>query len=292
MSAFDEQLITQAVLDRFSGTPDPRLKQLVTGLTQHLHAFVRETKPTMQEWVQSIEYLTAVGQMCDDKRQEFILLSDVLGVSMLVDTINHASNSIETHTSVLGPFFVENSACFEQGADISGGLEGEPLYVDVSVCSVKGSPIPGATVEVWQSNSEGFYDVQLSNREEDSKLRGTFATDEQGRVQFWSILPTAYPIPHDGPVGALLTATNRQPWRPAHLHFKLSAPGYRTVVTQLFVEDDEFLNSDAVFGVKDSLVCAFPHREVGLAVDGRYMDRAWRTLEYDFVLGSDRDEES
>lgn len=288
MSAVDEQRITQAVLDRFGDTPDARLRQLVTSLTQHLHGFVRETKPTLDEWSQGIRFLTAVGQTCDKSRQEFILLSDVLGISMLVDAVNHASDSVETDTTVLGPFFVENAPFFEQGADISSGMAGEPLYVDVRVSSVDGEPIAGAKVEVWQSDAEGFYDVQRSELGEGSKLRGTLAADEQGRVRFWSILPTAYPIPHDGPVGALLKATRRQPWRPAHLHFKLGAPGFRTVVTHIFVKGDPYLASDAVFGVKESLICEFSrHDEV--APDGRRLNTSWRALEYDFVLGLDRE---
>lgn len=276
-------MITQSVLDRFADTPDPRLRQLALSLTRHLHDFVRETQPTLQEWSQGIEFLTAVGQTCEASRQEFVLLSDVLGVSMLVDAVNHASDTTETDTTVLGPFFVENANFFEQGADISNGADGEPLYVDVRICNVEGAPIAGARVEVWQSDAEGFYDVQ---RGEGSSLRATLAADAQGRVRFRSILPTAYPIPHDGPVGALLEATRREPWRPAHLHFKLSAPGFRTVVTQLFVEGDRYLQTDAVFGVKNALVCAFPRHVEATAPDGRAINTDWHSLEYNFILGS------
>jgi hydroxyquinol 1,2-dioxygenase len=284
VSDFDDQLITPAVLKSFSGTPDPRLRELVGNLTRHLHAFVRETRLTQNEWAKGIEYLTAVGQKCDDVRQEFILLSDVLGVSMLVDAVNHDMGSAETDTTVLGPFFVENSPVFEQGADIGGGMKGDPLFADVCVRGADGSPIRGAKVEVWQSDSEGFYDVQLPNIAEGFNLRGTFNSDDDGRVRFWSILPTAYPIPDDGPVGALLNATGRHPWRPAHLHFKLSAPGHQTVVTHLFVEGDRYLESDAVFGVKDSLICTFPRHEESIAPDGHRMETPWHSLNYDFVL--------
>lgn len=282
---YDEQMITPAVLGSFRETPDARLLEIVTSLTDHLHAFVRETKLTLDEWSHGIEFLTSVGQMCDETRQEFILLSDVLGVSMLVDAVNHTSDGVETDTTVLGPFFIENSPSFEQGADIAGGSTGDPLYVDVKVSGVDGLPIKGAKVEVWQSDSEGFYDVQRPEIAEGFKLRGTLASDDDGRVRFWSVLPTAYPIPHDGPVGKLLEATGRHPWRPAHLHFKLAAPEFQTVVTHLFVKGDPYLESDAVFGVKDSLICEFPRHDAGVAPDGRGMASPWHRLEYDFVLG-------
>ena len=291
MSELSENLITRTALGSFADTPDPRLRELVTSLTKHLHAFVRETRLTSDEWSRAIEFLTAVGQMCDETRQEFILLSDVLGVSMLVDAVNHASDSLQTDTTVLGPFFVEHAPSFEQGADISGGMKGERLYVDVSVSSVNGRPIRGARVEVWQSDSDGYYDVQRPDISEGFRLRGTLTSDDDGRVRFWSILPTAYPIPHDGPVGALLEATGRHPWRPAHLHFKLSAAGFRTVVTHLFVKGTPHLDSDAVFGVKDSLVCEFPRRGEGIAPDGRRMNAPWHALEYGFVLGSEHVED-
>ena len=288
MSDFEEQKITPAVIKSFGETPDPRLRALVESLTRHLHAFVRETQPTQEEWAQGIEFLTAVGQKCDNVRQEFILLSDVLGVSMLVDAVNRDIGSAETDTTVLGPFFVENSPIFAQGADISSDIKGDPLYVDILVRSADGSPHQGAKVEVWQSDAEGFYDVQRPEIAEGFSLRGTFSSDEYGRVRFWSILPTAYPIPHDGPVGALLKATGRHPWRPAHLHFKLSAAGYQTIVTHLFVKGDPYLESDAVFGVKDALVCNFPRHAASNAPDGRKMETPWYSLGYEFVLAPNR----
>lgn len=284
MAQYDEQKITPAVLGSFSQTPDPRLREIMTSLTKHLHAFVRETQLSLGEWMQGIEFLTGVGQMCDATRQEFILLSDVLGVSMLVDAVNHAPDGTGTDTTVLGPFFIENSPSFDQGSDIAGGMGGDPLYVDVSVRDADGLPIQHAKVEVWQSDSEGFYDVQRPDLAGSFHLRGTLSSDDAGKVRFWSVLPTAYPIPHDGPVGVLLNATARHPWRPAHLHFKLTAPGFSTVVTHLFVKGDSYLESDAVFGVKDSLICEFPGHEAGVAPDGRAMDGPWHSLCYDFVL--------
>lgn len=284
MSDFEKEMITPAVLGSFGNTADPRLRQIVQSLTRHLHAFVNDTQPTLEEWSRGIEFLTAVGQMCDENRQEFILLSDVLGVSMLVDAVNHASDSQATDTTVLGPFFIENSPSYEQGADITAGIEGDPLYVDVNVRSADGAALWGVKVEVWQSDSEGFYDVQRPDIAEGFKLRGQLTSDGDGKVRFWSILPTAYPIPHDGPVGTLLEATGRHPWRPAHLHFKLTAPGYQPVITHLFVKGDRYLDSDAVFGVKDSLICEFPQHDEDIAPDGRRMTAPWHSLEYDFVL--------
>jgi hydroxyquinol 1,2-dioxygenase len=284
MTDFDDQTITEAVIDSFGDTPNPRLKALLTGLTRRLHAFVRESELTTDEWFQAIQFLTRVGQTCDANRQEFILLSDVMGVSMLLDAVNHRRSGSATESTVLGPFFVQGAPQFEQGADITGGIQGEPLYVDVQVRGSGGGAVVGATVDVWQSDSEGFYDVQRDDRDQGAKLRGTFTTDAEGRVRFWSILPTAYPIPHDGPVGDLLTATRRHPWRPAHLHFLIAAPGCETLVTHLFVDGDPYLGSDAVFGVKRSLVCDFPRHEPGEAPDGRDMKTPWRSVSYDFSL--------
>lgn len=284
MTVFDDQRLTQEVLERFANTPDPRRKQLVTAIVRHLHALVREVEPTFDEWRFAIDYLTAVGQTCTKDRQEFILLSDVFGVSMLVDAVIHRKAHGATPTTVLGPFFVENAPRFEQGADISGGSPGEPLFVDVKVSATGGAALSAAVVDVWHSDSDGFYDVQYENRGDQSKLRGTFTSDGEGRVRFWSILPTPYPIPYDGPVGDLLTATARHPWRPAHLHFKISAPGHETLVTHLFVKGSPYLESDAVFGVKDALICEYPQHEPGRAPDGRVLDKRWRSLRYDFAL--------
>jgi hydroxyquinol 1,2-dioxygenase len=283
MRDFDEHNITEAVIDRFKDTPDPRLKALLNSLVRHLHDFVRETEPTFDEWMAAIQFLTRTGQICSDTRQEFILLSDTLGVSMLVDAINHRMPEGATETTVLGPFYVEDAPVFEDGADISAGLPGEPLYVDALFTSPAGEPLPGAVVDVWQSDSEGYYDVQRTDLN-DAALRGRLVADREGRVRFWSITPTAYPIPYDGPVGDMLTATKRHPWRPAHLHFMVSAPGYETLVTHVFVGGDPYLDSDAVFGVKNSLIDPYPPQPVGEAPGGRVMDRPWRRLDYRFGL--------
>lgn len=279
----EESAITQDVVDRFAGTPDPRLKQIVTALTRSLHGFVQEVEPTSEEWLQAIKFLTGVGQMCSDSRQEFILLSDTLGVSMLVDAINHRLAQGATEPTVLGPFFVAGAPTAANGVDISGGAPGEPLYVEATICSIDGQPIPNAQVDVWQSDSEGMYDVQRPDLEEHF-LRARLTTDAEGKARFWSILPIPYPIPNDGPVGKMLDATGRHPWRPAHLHFMIEAAGYRTLVTHLFVRGSEYLDSDAVFGVKDSLICDYPQHSPGVAPDGKRLDQPWRSLTHTFVL--------
>jgi hydroxyquinol 1,2-dioxygenase len=283
MRDFNEHTITDAVIDRFKETPDPRLKVLLGSLVRHLHDFVRDTEPTFDEWLTAIQFLTRTGQISSDTRQEFILLSDVLGVSMLLDAINHRMPQGATETTVLGPFYVEGAPAFQDGEDISAGMPGEPLYVDALLTSAKGDPLPGAVVDVWQSDSDGYYDVQRSDLDT-AALRGRLVADGQGRVRFWSITPTAYPIPYDGPVGDLLTATKRHPWRPAHLHFRVSAPGYETLVTHVFVGGDPYLESDAVFGVKTSLIDPYPVQPAGEGPFGRKIDGPWRRLDYRFGL--------
>ena len=249
--------ITAAVMDEFSRCEDERLKTLLNGLVKHLHAYLREVKPTEKEWIQAIEFLTRAGQMCDDERQEFILLSDTLGVTMLVDAINHASSDPKiTESTVLGPFYVADPPQANQGDAINWGVEGEPLFIEGYVHDDHGKPLANVAIDVWQSDSEGFYDVQKPELE-GATLRARFHTDNQGRYAFWTVTPSPYPIPTDGPVGKMLEITGRHPYRPAHVHFMLMAPGYETLVTQIFAEDDPYLDSDAVFGVKDSLVKEF-----------------------------------
>lgn len=281
----DEHTITGAVLDRFADTPDPRLRTLVQALVRHLHDLVREVEPTFEEWQGAIEYLTRTGQMCSGTRQEFILLSDVLGVSMLVDAVNHRQPAGATETTVLGPFHVAGAPQPAHGADISGGLSGDPLLVEGRVTSATGDPVPGAVVEVWSADDDGFYDVQRPELEGPA-LRATFHADAAGRFHFWTVMPAHYPIPDDGPVGQLLNATKRHPYRPAHVHFMISAPGYQRLVTHIFADDSPYLDSDAVFGVKNSLIETFARRTAGTAPDGRTIDGAWRYLSRQFGLKS------
>jgi len=284
MRDFDEHNITQAVIDRFAGTPDVRLKRVMNSLVTHLHDFIRDVEPTFAEWEAAINFLTRTGQMCDDKRQEFILLSDTLGASMLVDAINHRLPAGATETTVLGPFFVQNAPVFPNGADISGGLQGELLFVEATIAAADGTKLPGAIVDVWQSDDDGFYDVQRPDLST-AALRGQFRADADGaKIWFRTIQPAAYPIPYDGPVGDMLRATNRHPWRPAHVHFLISAPGYETLVTHVFSAGDEYLDSDAVFGVKNSLIREFTSHPPGKLPDGTESAVPWRHLTYDFGL--------
>ena len=284
MRDFDEHNITAAVLDRVANTPDPRLRLIMDGLVRHLHDFVRETEPSFREWEQAIDFLTRTGQMCSSTRQEFILLSDTLGVSMLVDAVNHRLPEGVTETTVLGPIYVENPPELPHGHDVSGGLPGEPVFISGRVSTSDGAAIPGAIVDIWHSDADGFYDVQHAEPMTPS-LRARFRTDETGAFHFWSIMPRYYAIPHDGTVGTMLAATARHPYRPAHVHFMISAPGFEKLVTHLFSDDSPYLDSDAVFGVKNSLIRCFTREPPGLAPDGTMLTRPWRRLFHDFALG-------
>jgi hydroxyquinol 1,2-dioxygenase len=287
MRDFSEQTLTQAVLDRVAHASNPRTREMLQGMIRHLHAFVREFRPTEDEWAASIEFLTRTGHMCDERRQEFILLSDTLGVSMMVDTINHARGGAATETTVLGPFYVNGAPAVENGADIADGLAGDPLFVEGIVCSSDGAILRDATVDVWQSDDDGHYDLQLA---EPGKffLRGRLRTDALGRFWFWSIMPHSYPIPTDGPAGELLAAAGRHAFRPAHVHFIIAAPGHEKLVTHVFVKGDDYLDSDVVFGVKDSLVADFEQRTGTVSLAGERIDRPHRYLRYDFNLRNSR----
>jgi hydroxyquinol 1,2-dioxygenase len=256
MRDFDESNITDAVIESFAQTKDARLKTVMTSLVCHLHDFVRDVELSFEEWNRVIEFLTRTGQMCSDKRQEFILLSDTLGVSMLVDAINHRMPEGATETTVLGPFYVASAPEAPLGSDISRSMEGEPLLVDGSVSSPDGSPLVGAIVDVWQADDDGYYDVQRPELQS-SLLRARFRTNAEGRFFFKSIVPAFYPIPDDGPVGEMLEALGRHPNRPAHIHFMIAAEGYETLITHIFNAESPYLDSDAVFGVKNSLIVTF-----------------------------------
>jgi hydroxyquinol 1,2-dioxygenase len=280
--------LTQDVLARIADAPNPRIRESLQSLVRHLHAFVREVKPTEAEWAVAIDFLTRTGQMCTDRRQEFILLSDTLGVSMLVDEINHGAGSATTETTVLGPFYVASPPEVSAGGDIARGLAGEPLFVEGVVRSEGGKPLAGAVVDVWQSDDQGRYDLQFDDPDM-FFLRGRLRTDDMGRFSFWSIMPRSYPIPTDGPAGALLAAAGRHPYRPAHVHFRLAAPGHDDLITHVFVRGDDYLGSDVVFGVKDSLIADFERRDRTDPLAGAPVERPHRYLRYDFVLPSARD---
>jgi hydroxyquinol 1,2-dioxygenase len=281
---FDENNITAAVIERFERAQNPRVRQISEALVRHLHDFVRELEPTFEEWQQAIKLLTDVGAKCSDTRQEFILLSDTLGVSMLVDAINHRLPQGATETTVLGPFFVQNAPQLPLGGDISPGMPGEPLFVQGSVSAIGGAPLKGARIDVWHSDKDGYYDVQHYDEGGATTMRALFSADESGRFWFWTIVPSFYPIPDDGPVGDMLRAQGRHPYRPAHVHFMISAPGYETLVTHVFVDGDKYLDSDVVFGVKDSLIHRLERRAAGTEAGGKIVDRPYAVMSYDFVL--------
>jgi hydroxyquinol 1,2-dioxygenase len=278
--------LTRAVEASFDSTSDPRLRAVLQALVRHLHAFASEVELTEDEWFAGIRFLTRTGHKCDDKRQEFVMASDVLGLSMLVIGINHRHPTGATESTVFGPFFVEGSRAFENGDDLANGAPGIPCHVRGVVRSVKGDPIPGAHLEIWQADEDGLYDVQYEGLDE-PRGRGHLHADDQGRYSFWTVHPAAYPIPTDGPVGELLEAARRSPMRPAHIHFMVTAPGYQTLITHVFDEADEHLDTDAVFGVRSSLVATFHRHDGGAGPDGRQMSDAWSSLEFDLVLARD-----
>ena len=249
---FSEEAATDIVVDSFAATADPRLREVMESLTRHLHGFVRDVEPTQGEWEAAISFLTRVGQLSDDRRQEFILLSDVMGVSMLVDAINNRRPVGATESTVLGPFHVVESPARALGDDLAETHAAARCLVRGRVLGLDGQPLAGALVDVWQADDEGFYDVQRSDDAPD--LRGLFTTDDAGRFWFRTIVPLHYPIPADGPVGELLRATGRHPYRPAHIHFIAGATRHSPVTTHLFVEGSPYLDDDTVFGVKQSLV--------------------------------------
>ncbi|MFI7709015.1 intradiol ring-cleavage dioxygenase [Nonomuraea sp. NPDC049480] len=279
-----EQALVEQVVASFDHAQDARLKQLMQALTRHLHAFLREVRLTEEEWKAAIEFLTAAGHITDDKRQEFILLSDVLGASMQTIAINNEVYANATEATVLGPFFVEGSPGIPLGGDISFGAAGQPCWVEGTVTGTDGRPVPGARIEVWEADEDGFYDVQYDD--DRTAARGHLFTDEMGGYRFWGITPTPYPIPHDGPVGALLAAAGRSPMRASHLHFDVRADGKRTLITHIFVRGDELLTRDAVFGVKDSLIYDFVQHPAGTPTpDGRDLaNRSWASVRFDIVL--------
>src|SRR5580704_14645213 len=256
-----EDDITAEALQRFSQTPDPRVRQIMLSLVRHLHTFVKEVELTEAEWFQAIETLTEAGRMCSDKRQEFILFSDTLGVSMVVDLINHRKPDGATESTVFGPFHRLGAPEMSAGGNIADrDHTGTPAVISGRVLDLDGKPIAGAVLDVWQAQTNGLYDSQ-DQALDGLHMRGKFRSDAEGRYLIRTVLPVNYPIPSDGPVGRMLKATGRHPWRPAHIHFVVSAEGYEPVTTHIFDRNDEYLASDAVFAVKDSLICDFVRHE-------------------------------
>src|ERR1700758_5597252 len=281
-----EDDITAEVLQRFAETPDPRLRQIMLGLVKHLHAFVKEVELTEPEWFQAIEILTEAGRMCSDKRQEFILFSDTLGVSMVVDLISHRKPDGATESTVFGPFHRLGAPELPAGGNIAHlDKTGTPTLVSGRVLDLEGQPIEGALLDVWQTQSSGLYDSQDEGLEGELHMRGRFRTDADGRYLIRTVLPVNYPIPSNGPVGRMLRATGRHPWRPAHIHFVVSADGYEPVTTHIFDRTDPYLHSDAVFAVKDSLICDFArHESADEAASRLGLAPPFYTAEFDFHL--------
>ncbi|KAF1049559.1 intradiol ring-cleavage dioxygenase [Xylophilus sp.] len=272
---FTEADSADVVNARMGPDVEPRLRDVMSALVRHLHAFAKEVQPTQREWESAIDFLTRTGQICGPERQEFILLSDTLGLSMLVDAINNRRPPGATENTVLGPFHVEGAPERAHGANISLDGKGESCLFEGRVLGLDGAPIAGARVDVWSDNAEGFYDVQQPGVQPKWNNRGIFVTGEDGAYRFVGIKPVSYPIPDDGPVGQLLARLGRHPWRPAHMHFLVTAPGWQTLVTHTFVGGDPYLESDTVFGVKQTLVAPFERVEGGETI--------WRSP-FDFVL--------
>ena len=280
---FDDENITQAVIGRLSECEDPRFKRIMTALITHLHHFVREVKLTEAEWFTAIQFLTDVGKTCTDKRQEFILLSDTLGVSVLVITLNHPAEEGSVESTVMGPFYWEGAPELPRGSNLAEGVNGEPTFYSGRVLSVDGRPLENALLDIWSGDGAGNYDMQMPE-EPGMKARGRIRTDAAGRYWFRSIRPTFYPVPTDGPVGRLLRKMGRHPYRPGHIHMIVSAPEHLPVTTHLFVAGSRYLDSDAVFGMKESLVTQFERHLPGVGPHGEPMDTPFYTVNYDFRL--------
>jgi len=283
MRNIDEDNITQAVIARHTAARDARTREVMTCLVQHLHAFAREVKLSETEWAEGIRFLTECGRMCSGRRQEFTLLSDTLGLSMLVTALNQRKPKGCTESTVLGPFHAEGAPHYEHGGDVGHGAKGEPCYVRGQVRALDGTPIAGAEVQVWQSDAGGLYDDQYGDGHA-PRARGVLSSGADGGLHFKSIVAQPYPIPHDGPVGRMLQVLGRSPWRPAHLHFMITAPGYERLVTHVFRKGDRYLDSDAVFGVRSSLVADWVHHSAGRTPDGRTSTEPFTTLDFVFVL--------
>jgi hydroxyquinol 1,2-dioxygenase len=282
MQLVTEDNITDLAVERWATAKDPRLAQIMTAFVRHLHDFAREVRLTEAEWMTAIQWLARTGQISDEKRQEFILASDVLGLSMLVVQMNHRLDPDATPNTVLGPFHIDGSPPLAFGADMSDGLDGTPLFLHGVVRDLSGAPVGGAVLDVWQADGDGMYEAQLDVDE--ARLRAKYATREDGSYCVRTVAPRGYAIPMDGPVGELVGATAISYFRPAHVHVLIDVPGYEPLITHLFQEGAEYLDSDVVFGTKQELVVAFEPREAGPTPDSGTLDRPWLSAHYDFVL--------
>jgi protocatechuate 3,4-dioxygenase beta subunit len=285
MPQFNETELTAAVIRSIDNTPDPRAKFLLQELVKSLHEYVRRTDLTFEEWEYAIDFLTRTGQKCTPIRQEFILLSDVLGVSMLVDAVNHREREGATETTVLGPFYVGDHKVMPHGTDVSANLAGERMFVQSRVTDLAGKPLANVPVDIWHADGDGFYDSQKESYAiEGPSSRARFVTDADGRFYFRTILPCSYPIPTDGPVGEMIIQTRRHAMRPAHVHFLVNAPGYQPLITHVFMAGDKYLDSDVVFGVKDELVAGIEKRTDAAMPDGQPAAAPWHLMTYEFRM--------
>ena len=285
MTQFSETELTAAVVDSFKDTPNPRVKFLLQELVKSLHAYVQKTDLTFEEWEFAIDFLTRTGQKCTPIRQEFILLSDVLGVSMLVDAVNHREREGATQTTVLGPFYVGEHQVTPHGTDVSAQLSGEKMFVQSRVTDLSGKPLPGVPVDIWHADDDGFYDSQKPTYQtEGPSSRARFITDADGRFFFRTIKPCSYPIPVDGPVGEMIHYAKRPALRPAHVHFLVAAPGYEPLVTHVFIGGDPNIDCDVVFGVKDELIATIEERTDPTMPDGKPAPTPWHLMTYEFKV--------
>ena len=279
----DEDNITELAVERWATAHSPRLGELMTALVRHLHAFSREVRLTEDEWIAAIEWLTAAGGISDDKRQELILTSDVLGLSTLVVQLNNQFTPQATPATVLGPFHIDGSPTAPHGFDMSDGIPGTPLFFTGRVTDTEGKPLPDAVLDVWQADAEGAYEAQIPEIDE-ARLRAKYSAREDGTYCIRTIAPRGYAIPMDGPVGDLMRRTDISHFRPAHVHFLINEPGHRKLITHLFQADSDYLDSDVVFGTKDALIIPFTERPAGTAPDGTTLEGPYLHAEYDFVL--------
>ena len=283
MRQFDEKSITEAVIARMSNCEDPRFRHVMTSLVRHVHDFVRDVQLTEKEWITAIQFLTDTGKTCTDQRQEFILLSDTLGISVLVISINHPAEAGSAESTVLGPYYWEGAPDLPNGSNLAVGVKGDPTFYSGRVLTASGEPLANALLDIWSGDGEGNYDMQMPG-DVGMKARGRIRTDAQGRYWFRSIRPEYYPVPSDGPVGRMLRAMGRHPYRPGHIHMIVSAEGYEPVTTHIFAAGSQYLDSDAVFGVKESLVAQYKRHPAGKGPDGETMETPFYTVEYDFRL--------
>ena len=284
MAYVTEENLTDIAVERWSNIPDPRLREVMTSLVKHLHGFVRDVEPTGAEWFAAIDWLTRTAKTCDDKRQEFILASDVLGVSMLVDAINNRSATGATPSTVEGPFHIPNSPELADGGDMAKGAPGIPCFVTGTVRDLNGRPVGGAVLDLWQTDGEGLYEAQRGT--EDAWMRGLYRSNPDGSYTVRTVAPIGYTIPLDGTVGELIQKTRISHFRPAHIHFAVSAPGYKGVITHLFQRGDQYIETDVVFGVKEPLIVDFVKRDGGKAPNGETLTTPFYEVRYDFVLQS------